>query len=96
MHGTKNIKLRFALLTKEFSGDKVKEKEMSGTCSTYGELRWSVGVPKGKRQLGNRRCRRECKFKFEPPSKLFGAWTNLAQDEDGLLLLYNMKLRGFI
>jgi hypothetical protein len=44
------------LLTKYFSGDKMKKNEMGGACVSYGERRGAlkdlVGRPDGKKPLG--------------------------------------------
>jgi hypothetical protein len=62
----------------------------------YGELRCSVGVAEGKIPLGITWCSREDNIKKEPPGKELGAWTDLAQDRDEWLYLFNTKLRGSI
>jgi hypothetical protein len=62
--------LRFAPLAVHKTGDKTEQKEMVGTCGTYGELRGSVSVPEGKRTLGSPRCRWENIFNKKHSSKI--------------------------
>jgi len=59
----------FSLLTKYFSGDKIKKNEMGGACGTYWERRSLYGVLvgrlQGKRQLGRSTHRWKDNIKME-------------------------------
>ena len=64
----RNVLYDLCLSPNGFRVIKSSRKEMSGKCGTYVELRGSVVVPEGKRQLGSPRFRWEGNFKMEPPS----------------------------
>jgi hypothetical protein len=64
--------LRFTSLTKYYSGNKIKYIEIGGTCSMYGQLRDSVGVPEKKRPLESPWCGWKINFKMELPRNNLG------------------------
>jgi hypothetical protein len=88
-------------LTKYHSIDQIKKNEMSGVCSTYGEMRGLyrvlVGNPEGRRQFERPRQRRGIILKGILETSVGGGtnWIDLSQDRDRWRAVVNavMNLR---
>jgi len=74
------------LLTKCYSGDLIKNNEMGGACSKYGDRRGTyrvlVGSPEGKRPFGRPRRRWKDNIKMDLLDVGWGSmdWFDLARD----------------
>jgi hypothetical protein len=90
----------YLLLTKYYSGDQIKNNQMSRPCSMWGRgevhTRHLVEKPKWKRLLENPRHKWENSIKMDVQEVGRGAWTRLTQQwiGTGSRVLW-MRLRTF-